>query len=53
MNEGDFRDCSLLLDEPAKNMFAMTDDVGASAQDGGICSALLAIYSNAMREEQR
>ena len=33
MKEPDFRDYHLLLDEQAENIFAMTDDVGASAQD--------------------
>lgn len=32
MNEPDFRDYPRLLDEQAENIFAMTDDVGASAQ---------------------
>jgi hypothetical protein len=53
MNELDFRDYPRLMDEQAENIFAITDDVGASAQDGGICSSRLAIYSNAMRQEQR
>ena len=50
MNEPDFRDYPRLPDEQAEDILAMTDDVGASAQDGGICSAL---YSNAMRQEKR
>ena len=49
----DFRDYPRLPDEQAENILATTDDVGASAQDGGRCSAPLAIYSNAMRQEQR
>jgi hypothetical protein len=53
MNEPDFRDYRRLPDEQAENILAMTGDVGARAQDGGICSPLLTIYSNATRREQR
>ena len=49
MNEPEFRDYPRLPDEQAETILAMSDDVGVRAQDGGICSALLAIYSNAMR----
>ena len=31
----DFRDYPRLPDEQAENILAMTDDVGANAQDGG------------------
>jgi hypothetical protein len=33
MNEPDFRDYPRLPDEQAENILAVTDDVGASAQD--------------------
>src|SRR5205809_3224282 len=33
MNEPDFRDYHLLLDEQVEQIFAITDDVGASVQD--------------------
>jgi hypothetical protein len=33
MNKPDFRDYHLLLDKQAEEIFADTDDVGASAQD--------------------
>jgi DNA-binding ferritin-like protein len=36
MKAQDFRDCHLLLDEQAEQIFAMKDDVGVSTPDRGI-----------------